>query len=129
MAPTHSKPSPNKLRTQRKLVLPPIGLERPTEKKDYAKGEFATVKLRNVPNDATSMTYDYQVPFFSTGTPEEWLKFKARFNRVITGQHMTTAAHFSRKSANCQSYNSVRIVLKCILRLLASTQNRTKNIQ
>ena len=32
-----------------------------------------------------------QVPFFSTGTPEEWLKFKARFNRVITGQHMTTA--------------------------------------
>ena len=91
MAPTHSKPSPNKLRTQRKLVLPPIGLERPTEKKDYAKGEFATVKLRNVPNDATSMTYDYQVPFFTTGTPEEWLKFKARFNRVITGQHMTTA--------------------------------------
>jgi len=91
MAPTHSKPSPNKLRTQRKLVIPPIGLERPTEKKDYAKGEFATVKLRNVPNDATSMTYDYQVPFFTTGTPEEWLKFKARFNRVITGQHMTTA--------------------------------------
>ena len=34
--------------------------------------------------------------------------------------------HFSRKSANCQSYTSVRIVLKCILRLLASTQNRTK---
>ena len=91
MAPTHSKPSPKKVRIQRKLVIPPISLERPMEKKDYAKGEFATVKLRNVPNDANSMTYDYQVPFFSTGTPEEWLKFKARLNRVITGQNMTTA--------------------------------------
>ena len=37
--------------------------------------------------------------------------------------------YFSRKSANCQSYNPVRIVLKCILRLLASTRNKTKNIQ
>ena len=79
------------MRAQRKLVIPPIGLERPTEKKDYAKGEFATVKLRNVPTDVDSITYDYQVPFFSTGTPEEWLKFKARYDRVITGQNMTTA--------------------------------------
>ena len=85
MAPTHSKPSLKKVRIQRKLVIPPISLERPMEKKDYAKGEFATVKLRNVPNDANSMTYDYQVPFFSTGTPEEWLKFKAKLNRVIIG--------------------------------------------
>ena len=92
MAPTHSKPSQNKPRTPRKLVIPPIGLERPVEKKDYAKGEFAVVKLRNQPNDAKSMTYDYQVPFFSTGTPEEWLKFKTRFNRVVTGQNMTTPA-------------------------------------
>ena len=64
MAPTHSKPSPNKTRAPRKLVIPPIGLERPVEKKDYAKGEFVTVKLRNQPNNANSMTYDYQVPFF-----------------------------------------------------------------
>ena len=79
MAPTHSKPSPNKLRTQRKLVLPPIGLERPTEKKDYAKGEFATVKLRNVPNDAISMTYD-QASLFSASA--EFTE-----NNLISAQH------------------------------------------
>ena len=37
------------------------------------------------------MTYDYQAPVFTSGTPEEWLIFKARFERFLTGQHMATA--------------------------------------
>ena len=91
MAPTHSKPNLNKPRIQCKLVAPSIGLPRAEEKKDYAKGEYTTVKLRNIPNDPNSMTYDYQIPFFKSGTPEERLIFKARFERVLTGQYRTTA--------------------------------------
>ena len=63
MAPTHSKRNPSKPRIQRKLVVPPIGLHGVEEKKDYAKGKYATEKLRNISNDQNSMTYDYQVPF------------------------------------------------------------------
>ena len=91
MAPTHSKPNTSKPRVQCKLIVPPIGLLRVEEKKDYSKGKYATVKLRKIPNDPNSMTYDYQVPFFKFGIPEDWLIFKARFEYVITGQHMTTA--------------------------------------
>ena len=65
MSPMHSKPNPSKPRVQCKLVVPPIGLLKAKEKKDYAKGKYATVKLRNIPNDPNSMTYDYQVPFVS----------------------------------------------------------------
>ena len=91
MAPTHSKSNTSKPRVQRKLVVPPIGLHRVEEKKDYAKGEYAMIKLRNIPNDPNSMTYDYQAPFFKSGSPEEWLIFNAKYERDLTGQNMTTA--------------------------------------
>ena len=91
MAPIYSKPNSSKPRIQRKLVVPPIGLHRVEEKKDYAKGKYATVKLRNIPNAPNSMTYDYQVPFFKSRSPEEWLIFKARYKHVLTDQNMTTA--------------------------------------
>ena len=90
MAPIYSKPNSSKPRIQRKLVVPPIGLHRVEEKKDYTKGEYTTVKLRNIPNDPNTMTYDYQVPFFKYGPPEEWLVFKARYKCVLTSQNMTT---------------------------------------
>ena len=60
------------------------------------KVSIHTVKLRNIPNDPNSMTYDYQVLFYKSGSPEEWLIFKARYEHiltgcVLTGQNMITA--------------------------------------
>ena len=90
------------------LVVPPIGLHRVKEKKDYTKGEYNTAKLRNTPSDPNSVLFFTKsryataklrnipsdpnfVPFFKSGSPEEWLIFKARYKRVFTGQNMTTA--------------------------------------
>ena len=38
------------------IAFPTIGLLRAEEKKDYTKGKYAMVKLRNIPNDPDSMT-------------------------------------------------------------------------
>ena len=70
-------------------VVPPIPYDRP-EKKNYAKGEYITLKLRTVPNDEGSATHDLIVPYFSTGTPEEWLRWKRDLGRVLQGQNVTT---------------------------------------
>ena len=70
-------------------VVPPIPYER-LEKKNYAQGEYITLKLRTVPNDEGSATHDLIVPYFSTGTPEEWLRWKRDLGRVLQGQNVTT---------------------------------------
>ena len=67
----------------------PIELER-SEKKELRKGEYIALKLRTVPTDDNSQTYELSIPYFSTGTPEEWLKFQRDFNRVVVGQGLTT---------------------------------------
>ena len=72
-----------------KRVAPPIPYERP-EKKNYAKGTYITLKLRTVPNDDNSATHDLSVPYFNTGTPEEWLRWKRDLGRVLQGQNVTT---------------------------------------
>ena len=70
-------------------IVPPIPLERP-EKKALEKGEYYTYKLRTSPTDSDSPTYELSVPYFSTGTCEEYLKFCTNFYKVCLGQHITT---------------------------------------
>ena len=76
-------------RYERPSIIPAIPLERP-EKKSLTKGEYHTYKLRSTPSDNTSPTYELSVPYFSTGTPEEWLKFLDNIKKVYTGQNITT---------------------------------------
>ena len=71
VAPTYSQPNSIKPQIHGNIVVPPIGLHRVEDKKDYAKGEYSTVKLRNIPNGPNSMTYDYQAPFVESRSPEK----------------------------------------------------------
>jgi hypothetical protein len=52
----------------------PIPMERP-EQKPLRQGEYLTYKLRNVPNDPNSPTYELSVPYFKSGMPEEFILF------------------------------------------------------
>jgi hypothetical protein len=70
-------------------INPPIPLER-AESRSLTKGEYLAYKLRNDPADDSSPTYELTVPYFSTGTCEEWIKFRANVDKVLQGQHVTT---------------------------------------
>ena len=70
-------------------IVPPIPLQKP-EAKALEKGEYHTYKLRSNPGDNDSPTYELSVPYFSTGTCEEYLKFRTNFDKVCTGQNITT---------------------------------------
>ena len=68
---------------QAKRVVPPIPYKRPPKKQDYAKGTYITLKLRSVLADENSVTHDLIVPYFSVGTPKEWLRWKRDLGRVL----------------------------------------------
>ena len=53
---------------------PPIPLERPAAK-ELEKDQYLALKLKSVPGRATSGEYTLNVPYFQSGTAEEWLKF------------------------------------------------------
>ena len=74
---------------QRRFVPPPIPYERP-EKKELKKSEYVMMKLRSDPAVAESQTYELAVPYFRSGTPEEWLLFKRALLKVIVRQNITT---------------------------------------
>lgn len=74
---------------QRRFVPPPIPYERP-EKKELKKSEYVMMKLRSDPAEVESQTYELAVPYFRSGTPEEWLLFKRALLKVIVGQNITT---------------------------------------
>ena len=87
MTNSFSKPGDNK-KQWRKHVVPPISLDRP-EAKQLTRGQYQTYKLRNVPQDNDSATYELSVPYFSTGTVEEWLRFRSNLTKVLHGQRAT----------------------------------------
>ena len=60
--------SPNDAGLPCTMAPPPITLNRPKPIK-MKKGQYVTVKLRTVPNNDNSQTYDLNVPIFHTGTP------------------------------------------------------------
>ena len=90
MAPTHSKIASKEVSTNYvRYIVPIIGLERP-EKPTLTKGEYVVLKCRTDPTDEDSSTYDVPIPYYSTGTPEEWLRFERNLEKVFTGQDLTT---------------------------------------
>ena len=93
MAPTHSKHTSKEVSashtSQTRYIVPIIGLNRP-EKQTLNKGEYVVLKCRTDPTDETSSSYDLPIPYFSTGTPEEWLRFVRNLSKVYVGQNLTT---------------------------------------
>ena len=71
-----SRPAGSSTAWQKKNYVPPsIGLDRP-ERKEYEKSKVLSLKLRSNPADENSQTYELTVPFFRSGTPEDWLLTK-----------------------------------------------------
>ena len=70
-------------------IVPPIPLQKP-ESKVLEKGEYHTYKLHSNSGDDDSPTSKLSVPYFSTDTCKEYLKFCTNFDKVCTGQNMTT---------------------------------------
>ena len=75
--------------TNKRILVPPIPLERP-EKKKLDKSDYASFKLRNNPAEADSTQYEVTIKYFQTGSPEELLEFIRDIKRVIEGQNLTT---------------------------------------
>jgi len=72
---------------KRKIVAP-IPLIHP-ERKIRGKDEYCTFKLRTNPNEVGNLSeYERHIPYFSTGTPEEWLITVCDLNKVIAGQRL-----------------------------------------
>ena len=70
------------------LIVPAIPLGRP-EKKVLTKGQYVEYKCFSVPGDTESPAYNIQIPYFGTGTPEEWLMFLDNLDKALVGQHIT----------------------------------------
>lgn len=73
----------------KRFVPPVIPFERPGETQKR-KDQFLTFKLRSVPTEEGSTTYDLSIPFFDQGSPEELLIFLNLLGKVFVGQNVTT---------------------------------------
>ena len=73
------------------FLPPPIPLER-AEAKKLQKDDYLVMKLRSIPNKATSPVYELNIPYFKDGTSEEWFKFLENFKKVLVGQDLNTGA-------------------------------------
>ena len=71
------------------LVVPPIPLIK-EEEKTYAKGSYTTLKLRSNPAEENSPIYEIHLPYFKSGTCEQYLEFMDKVQAVIIGQNLTT---------------------------------------
>ena len=71
--------------------IAPIPLERPEVKRTVPGGSHK-YKLCTSPTDGNSPTYELTVPYFSTGTCEEWLIFHKNLNKVIKGLNLTNGS-------------------------------------
>ena len=68
----------------------PIGLLRP-KARTVGKTEQITFTLRAVPTKTKSPTYTLSIPFFDTGTCEEWILTKQSIVQACEGQNLTEA--------------------------------------
>ena len=57
--------------------------------KEYAKTQTVNHKLRSVPSDVDSSTYEYRAVLFSNGDPQEYIECIHRMNKVFIGLDMT----------------------------------------
>eukprot|EP00957_Ditylum_brightwellii_P005262 401754-Ditylum_brightwellii.AAC.1 len=65
-----------------------IPFTRPTPR-TLKRGTFHTYKLRTTPADPNSPIYELSIPFFTEGSPKEWIKFWHRLQAVLKGQNVT----------------------------------------
>ena len=102
MVPAHSKHTSKEASSSHtRYIVPIIGLNR-LEKSILTKGEYVVLKCRTDPTDETLSSYDLPIPYFSTGTPEEWLRFVRNLSKVFVGQNLTTGP---------QQYDCIRRLL------------------
>ena len=79
-----------------------IPLERPMERK-YQKHEYISFKLKNNPGQANSGEYEFTIPFFHTGSPEETILLVQNIQKIFLGLDLTTGS---------AQYTIVRRILK-----------------
>ena len=68
---------------------PPIPFERPPVKV-LEKDQYLTLKLKSVPSRANSAEYMLNVPYFQSGTAQQWLKLCQNLDRGFVGQNLTS---------------------------------------
>ena len=61
-----------------------------TPAKKFECSEYHAYKLRTVPGDSSSPVYELRFPFYSSNTPEEWLKLQNNLQAVFVGQDVIT---------------------------------------
>ena len=69
-------------------VVPPIPLIN-QEEKAYAEGSYTTLKLRSNPAEENSPICEIQVPYFKSGTCEQYLEFMDKVQAMIIRQNLT----------------------------------------
>ena len=72
-------------------IKTPIPLEQPKERK-YQKHEYISFKLKNNPGQANSGEYEFTIPFFHTGSPEETILLVQNINKIFLGLDLTTGS-------------------------------------
>ena len=73
-------------------LVPPIPFEKPT-KKQLSEEQYHAHKLCSSPTNKDSPTYDLVVPYFGSGTCEEYLTLLKNFDKVKTGQNITSGTN------------------------------------
>ena len=71
----------------KRYIAPPVPLRKP-EAKLLAKGTYLNIELLANPDEEHSPKYKKDVPFFSDGTPEEYLAWVENLDSVITGTNV-----------------------------------------
>ena len=77
------------LSSSKPSAVPPIPLIK-EEEKAYAKGSYTILKLHSNPAEENSPIYEIQVPYFKSGTCEQFLESMDNVQAVIIGQNLTT---------------------------------------
>ena len=89
MAPTHSRQIERMIaKNGTRLLKPAIGLKSP-DRGDEGKHD-KRIKCRTNIGDADTTTYKIPMAYFRNRTPKEWLLFKKKLTRCMTGQNATS---------------------------------------
>ena len=73
------------------IQAPPVPYHRAVRSKDKDNEEVSVFKLRTVPSEKDSQTYDLRVLTFRSGTVEEFLLWKKDLSKVLIGQNVLSA--------------------------------------
>lgn len=78
-------------------IKPPISFERPLAQ-NFNKDQVQTFKCKNDPGNRYSAKYKIAVPYFSAGTPEQWIYFQWCLQRAFNGQGNTNGPNQFKKT-------------------------------